>query len=260
MKAYKFCDCSIREFIFSFALLNFIVLAFFINFHLVKFEEILRIDQNKLLYTSSDKDVSFLQKKVDDVYLFSAPLAGASVLRDFFNFDANLFVHEVNSSEALLDGRNCNLEREKKLECKSKNRLYHVTFNETVSNILSNPGRLVYMVVNPRQYALYHIKKKELSNFDDVLPLVFAYCDKIQASFDFFYDFNGRKWVRIIRLEDLLANELGVAQDLYKFAGYKWRGVNAQELQKWAEKYQLEPNEWRTMLPFDLVDTIDSYW
>ena len=93
MKAYKFCDCSIREFIFSFALLNFIVLAFFINFHLVKFEEILRTDQSKLLYTSSDKEFPLLQKKVDDVYLFSAPLAGALVLRDFFSFDATLFVN-----------------------------------------------------------------------------------------------------------------------------------------------------------------------
>jgi len=135
-----------------------------------------------------------------------------------------------------------------------------VTFNETVSNILSNPGHLIYMVVNPRQYALYHIKKRMLSNVDDILPLVFSYCEKIQASFDYFYDFDGRKRVRIIRLEDLLANELGVTRELYKFAGYKWRGVNAQDLQKWAEKYQLEPNEWRTALPFDLVDTIDNYW
>ncbi|CAG5096896.1 Oidioi.mRNA.OKI2018_I69.XSR.g14834.t1.cds [Oikopleura dioica] len=115
------------------------------------------------------------------------------------------------------------------------------------------------MVVNPRQYALYHIKRKQLSNFEEVLPTVFAYCDEIQESFDFLYDFSGRKRARVIRLEDLEANELSVVSELYKFAGYKWRGVNAQDLQKWAEHYQLEPNEWRTTLPFDLVDTIDNY-
>ena len=261
MKAHKFCDCSIREFIFSFALLNFIVLAFFINFHLVKFEEILRIDQGKLLQRSSDRELALLQSaKVLDVYFYSPPLAGAAALSDFFQFDGTLFLEDVSSSQALLDARNCNFQRPKERECRVKNRLFHVTFNDTVFSILSNPGRLVYMVVNPRQYALYHIKAKKLSNFDDILPVVFSYCDEIQASFDFFYEFEGRKRVRVIRLEDLLANELSVARELYKFAGYKWRGVNAQDLQKWAEKYQLEPNEWRTTLPFSLVDTIDNYW
>ncbi len=48
-----------------------------------------------------------------------------------------------------------------------------------------------FLTLVARQYAFNHVKTKELANFNDILPLVSSYCDKIQSSFDYFYDFNG---------------------------------------------------------------------